>query len=341
MIILDQIEPWRKILRQNFTNTEKLTVFLCLDEKNQEKILRKQKFSLNLPLRLAQKIKKNDLNDPILKQFLPLSEETKTASHFLSDPVGDTNCRLSSKLLHKYQGRVLILVTSACAMHCRYCFRQNFEYAESNGFLFQEEIKLILEDSSIHEVILSGGDPLSLSNKQLQSLIEKLEAVPHVKRLRFHTRFPIGIPERIDEGLIEIFNNCKLQIWFVLHINHSQELDEEILSRVKKLQRTGAVILNQAVLLKGINDDAETLSHLFETLADHGILPYYLHQLDRVQGALHFEVEEEKGLELMQEISKKLSGYAVPKYVREIAGKEGKTPIIPENSPKGRLPVKD
>lgn len=326
-MILNQIEPWRKILRQNFTQVDKLISFLNLDEEKKHRVLKKPKFSLNLPLRLAKKIKKNDLNDPILRQFLPLEEEMALTPGFILDPVGDANCKLNPKLLHKYEGRVLLLLTSACAMHCRYCFRQNFDYAEPQGFLFEDEIKLISKDKSIHEVILSGGDPLSLSNQNLHSLIEKLDKIPHIKRLRFHTRFVIGIPERIDEGLLSIFNKTRLQIWLVLHINHVQELDEEIFLRVKELQKKGAVILNQSVLLKGINDDVKVLADLSEKLVDHGILPYYLHQLDQVQGASHFKVEEKKGLELIEALTKKLSGYAVPKYVQEIAGAPSKSPI--------------
>jgi len=321
------IAPWKKILRTNFTNVEKLASFLDLNEQSKELILKRSKFPLNLPLRLAEKINKNDLNDPILMQFLPTTEETKISNGFVNDPVGDSNCRSSSKLLHKYEGRVLLVTTSACAMHCRYCFRQNFDYDVSQNHLFADELQLIASDSTIHEVILSGGDPLSLSNDILKSLVEKLQQNTHIKRLRFHTRFPVGIPERIDEEFISIIENSGLQTWFVLHINHYNELDDEIFSRVKLLQRAGAIVLNQSVLLRGINDNADTLVKLSEMLIDRGILPYYLHQLDKVQGAAHFEVREEKGLQLIQEISKKLPGYGVPKYVREIEGEPNKTTI--------------
>lgn len=321
------LATWKKILRSNFTQVEKLAEFLCLDSDSKANILNKSKFVLNLPFRLAQKIKKNDLNDPILKQFLPTLEETHITEGFVKDPVGDSNCRSSAKLLHKYDGRVLLVTTSACAMHCRYCFRQNFDYDVSQNYKFTDELQLIAADETIHEVILSGGDPLSLSNDILRELIEKLENIPHIKRLRFHTRFPIGIPERIDEEFVNILYNSPLKTWFVLHINHPNELDNEIFSRIKRLQNAGVIVLNQSVLLRGVNDDVDTLVKLSELLVDHGILPYYLHQLDKVQGAAHFEVSEEEGLHLIREISKKLPGYGVPKYVREIEGEPNKTPI--------------
>ena len=246
---------------------------------------------------------------------------------FFIDPVGDKGFRSCSKLLHKYEGRVLLVTTGACAMHCRYCFRQNFDYATSTGFLFEEELGLIASDETIREVILSGGDPLSLSNPILKGLIHNLGKIKHVKRLRFHTRFPIGIPERIDDDFIEMIANCPCQVWFILHINHPNELDDDILAHVRLLQKTGAIVLNQSVLLRGVNDDADTLVMLSEKLVDNGILPYYLHQLDKVQGASHFEVSVDEGRQLIHAISKRLSGYAVPKYVREIEGEPGKTAL--------------
>lgn len=328
MLLLKNEKPvaWRIELRKNFTDWEKLADFLGLDFPQRAQIVKKSHFPLNLPLRLAEKIKKGTLEDPILKQFLPTIQENERVPGFVIDPVGDASCRQSPKLLHKYQGRVLLVATSACAMHCRYCFRQNFAY-ETGERLFIKEMELIEGDASIHEVILSGGDPLSLSDHVLDYLLSRISAVPHVKRIRFHTRFPIGIPERIDEGLLKVLEQCKTQMWFVLHANHPHELDEELFARVKSLQRLGIVVLNQSVLLKDVNDDEETLAELCETLANHGIIPYYLHQLDRVEGASHFEVSEEKGLALIHALTKRLSGYAVPKYVREIAGEPSKTPL--------------
>ncbi len=315
---------WKQILRQNFTNWEKLANFLELSEEQRQTILKKASFPLNLPLRLAQKIVKGTLEDPILQQFLPINQELVVIQKFSEDPIGDAACRKSAKLIHKYQGRVLLVCTSVCAMHCRFCFRQHFDY-EVKEKAFVNELKLIEEDQSIHEVILSGGDPLSLSNAVLSDLLESLSKMPHVKRIRFHTRFPIGIPERLDEEFLAILRNVPCQILFVTHINHARELDEVVLNKLKCLQKSGIVVLNQAVLLKGVNDNIEALEGLCELLVDNGVVPYYLHQLDRVQGAAHFEVSVETGLFLIEELAKRLPHYAVPKYVRENAGEPSKT----------------
>jgi EF-P beta-lysylation protein EpmB len=319
-----QVSRWKQILRRNMTQWEKLADFLELDQEQQKKILTYSKFPLNLPVRLAEKIVKGTLGDPILKQFLPTKDENQVQADYVLDPVGDTACRSEPKLLHKYEGRVLLVCTSACAMHCRYCFRQNFDY-EVKDNSFAKELARITSDGSIHEVILSGGDPLSLSERVLKKLLEELSIIPHVKRIRFHTRFPIGIPERIDDEFVAMIESLRQQVWFVFHINHVNELDDDIIIAFRKLQKIGCVLLNQAVLLKGVNDDVETLATLCETLVNVGVLPYYLHQLDRVQGAGHFEVREEQGKYLVEELTKRLPGYAVPKYVREIAGMPSKT----------------
>lgn len=315
---------WRQILRQNFVRWELLADFLNLTAQQRASILDKPRFPLNLPRRLAQKIAKGTLDDPILRQFLPTIEESKIVTGFGCDPVGDEVFRKGRKLLHKYDGRVLLVCTSACAMHCRYCFRQNFDYEiENNSFI--EELEEIQNDPSISEVILSGGDPLSLSNRTLQMLLYQISEIPHIRRIRFHTRFPIGIPERIDNDFIQLLNEVKCQIWFILHSNHPLELDQDVLHHLKKIQKLGIVVMNQSVLLRGVNDDHTTLKQLCEKLADNGIVPYYLHQLDRVAGAAHFEVSEEKGRALIQSLAAELSGYAVPKYVREDSGMPGKT----------------
>jgi EF-P beta-lysylation protein EpmB len=314
---------WRKIQQGNFTDWKRLTDFIQLDLPLPPS---KLKFPLNVPVRLAEKIVKSTPNDPVLRQFLPSLEENKKSPLFISDPVGDTQSRKAPKLLHKYQGRALLVSTSACAMHCRYCFRQHFDY-ETEDKSFAEELEYIQQDTSLKEIILSGGDPLSLSHRQLKSLIDSLSQIPHLKRLRFHTRFPIGIPERIDDAFLELLNTCRLQTFFVIHSNHPNEWDEEISAALKRVQRLGIPVLCQTILLKNVNDNADTLHAFFEFLVDQGILPYYLHQLDRVEGAAHFEVTEEQGKSLMQELTRSLSGYAVPRYVQEIAGESSKTQI--------------
>lgn len=317
--------PWRAILRTNFTKVELLADFLELSEEQRVQVILRPNFPLQVPFRLAQKMAKGSLDDPLVKQFLPTSQELVNHPLFVLDPVCDAAFQEGRKLLRKYEGRALLICTSACAMHCRYCFRQHFDYDSSKGF--EEELNQIEQDLSIHEVILSGGDPLSLSNETLTQLLGRLAKLPHIRRIRFHTRFPIGIPERIDEDFLNLIARLSQQVYFVIHCNHPRELDQGIFDRLKALQRLGCVILNQAVLLRGVNDDVGTLKQLAEQLVNQGIIFYYLHQLDRVQGAVHFEVEEEKGRFLLKEMAKQLSGYAIPKYVREVAGELSKTPL--------------
>lgn len=306
---------------------EKLANFLELSTADRARIDLKPNFTLNLPLRIANKIEKQNLQDPLLCQFLPLLDEKFEHPSFVQDPTSDISFCKTSKLLQKYPGRALLLCTSACAMHCRYCFRQNFDYDTSGG-LFENELEIIAKDSSLKEIILSGGDPLSLSNQTLQELLSKLAAIPHIKRIRFHSRFPIGIPERIDNEFVNILKAFPLQIWFVLHANHPKELDEDVLAAVAHLRKIGVVVLNQSVLLKGVNDSVNTLKELCERLVDHGVLPYYLHQLDPVSGTSHFHVPIEEGKRLISEIRKVLSGYAIPTYAAEIVGESSKTALF-------------
>ena len=323
---MNNISLWKQKLRENFTSWEKLADFLQLSDSHRSEILQRPNFPLNLPMRLAEKIKKATFDDPILKQFLPIKAEFTEQEGFVKDPTGDSLTRRSAKLLHKYEGRVLLIPTSACAMHCRYCFRKNFDY-EVTIKGFDNEVAMIRKDATIKEVILSGGDHLSLSNEQLKSLLRELSEIPHIKRLRFHTRFPIGIPERFDEELLQILRSIPQHIWMVIHVNHARELDDDILIALKKLPECGVSLLSQSVLLRGVNDSADELFNLFELLIDNGIMPYYIHQLDRVVGAAHFEVSEAEGLKLLDEVAKKLSGFGIPKYVREVSGEPYKVTV--------------
>jgi EF-P beta-lysylation protein EpmB len=307
---------WRQLQRESFTALDKVALFLELDPENKARLLSHKKFPLLLPRRLAAKIKKNDLKGPIAKQFLPVLEETFLQEGFVSDPVEDGSFRKTGKLLQKYQGRALILSTSVCAMHCRFCFRQNFSYEkEKSGF--EEELAYLKEDTSIHEVILSGGDPLSLSDEALKALFASLNELEHIRLVRFHSRFPIGIPERITEEFLEALTSCKKQIFFMLHVNHSEELDDDHFRAFKKIQCLGIPILTQTVLLKDVNDDKESLKTLFLLLVSHGLIPYYINHLDQVQGAGHFMVSKEKGLALLKELRSELPGYALPTFVEE------------------------
>lgn len=315
---------WRRIQRENITSLSELSLFLELSPEIEELLYKHPNFILNLPRRLASKIAKNSATDPLFLQFVPLQSEQKITPGFEDEPIQDKLFIRDAKLIHKYQGRALIITTGACAMHCRYCFRKNFAY-EGSDKSFAKEIEIAVNDSSIQEIILSGGDPLSLSDQTLEVLLKELSAISHLKRIRFHTRFPIGIPERITDSFLELLEKCPKQIWFVIHSNHCHEFDDDIWQALKKIQKLGIPILNQSVLLRGVNDNVYSLKDLSEALIDHGITPYYLHQLDRVQGSAHFEVSEQEGRELLKALSSQISGFGVPKYVREIPGQSGKT----------------
>jgi EF-P beta-lysylation protein EpmB len=310
---------WRSTQRANFTSISKLATHLQLPI-----AALSTPFPLNIPKRLVDKMSKGNLNDPLLKQFLPTKQEDVITAGFCKNPVGDHEAIQCGRLLHKYKGRVLLTATSACAMHCRYCFRRHFPYEKNNSLV--QELSYIANDPSIHEVILSGGDPLSLSDRALGALIQSLEEIPHLKLLRFHTRFPIGIPERITEDLVKMMHG-RLQRIVVIHSNHPLELDKDVINALQKL---GVPILNQSVLLKGVNDSVEILRELCLKLVCAGMIPYYIHQLDKVAGAAHFEVDPEKGLAIMEELQESLPGYAVPKYVQELAGKGCKTRVTSE-----------
>ncbi len=310
---------WRKIQKENFTHWEKLADFLELSDAHRQNLILRPRFPLNLPKRLAEKIQKSTLDDPILKQFVPLQEELLPTPGYLDEPLQDTSFRKTKKILHKYDGRALLLATSACAMHCRFCFRKNFPY-ETETIDFTQDLNYILQEKSINEIILSGGDPLSLNDTQLDTLFQAFDTMPHIKRIRFHSRFPIGIPERIDISFLQILKNSSKQIVFIIHCNHPKELDKDVASSLKKIQKIGIPILNQSVLLQGVNDNEQTLLELSETLVQAGILPYYLHVLDPVEGSAHFHVTDARAHELIQHLQKHTSGYAVPRLVREVPG---------------------
>jgi EF-P beta-lysylation protein EpmB len=318
---------WREIQRKNFTRLEPLADFLALSAPLRARLLGTPSFPLNLPQRLAEKITKNTLNDPILRQFIPLQEETLSTPGFVPDPLQDSMFRQSNKLLKKYDGRALLLATSACAMHCRFCFRQNFPYeTEDKGF--EKELSHLEKDTTISEIILSGGDPLSLSDETLAQLFLSLERIPHLRRIRFHTRFPIGIPERIDPSFLAILASSSKQVLFVIHCNHPKELDMDVTSALKTIQRLGIPTLNQSVLLRGVNDEEQTLLTLSEALLNAGVVPYYLHQLDLVKGAAHFSVSDERAFSLVKFLRENLPGYGVPRLVREEPHQPSKTLLL-------------
>ena len=283
-------------------------------------------FPLRVPLGFLARMRHGDPADPLLRQVLPVDAEMRLAAGFSFDAVGDGLARKAAGVIHKYQGRALLVVTGSCAIHCRYCFRRHFDYAGENAAQggWREAVAAIAADPSIEEVILSGGDPLSLSTAKLAELTAALAAIAHVRRLRIHSRLPIVLPERVDAELLHWLAALPWPLAFVVHANHANEFDASVDAALARLRGAGAHLLNQAVLLRGVNDDVETLAALSERGFDAGVLPYYLHQLDRVQGAAHFEVDDARALALRDELRARLPGYLVPRLVREVAGDSGK-----------------
>lgn len=288
-----------------------------------------QSFPLRVPRPYLARIKPGDPRDPLLLQVLPLKAENAAHSGYSNDPLGELGVNQTPGLLHKYAGRVLLIATSSCAIHCRYCFRRHFPYSDNRPGReqWQSSFDYIEANPDIQEVILSGGDPLATSNAYLSWLVEKLLAIPHVRRLRLHTRVPIMIPQRVDAPLLQLLGNRKQQIIMVLHANHAQEFDTEVDSACQRLRAVGIHLLNQSVLLAGINDSCEALCNLSERIFAAGVLPYYLHMLDKVNGAAHFAVPLTTARELISHLRATLPGYLVPRLVREEAGMMSKTPL--------------
>jgi len=279
-------------------------------------------FGLRVPQGYVARMRRRDAQDPLLRQVLPLHAETASHPNFRRDAVGDMAARREGGILHKYHGRALLITTGACAVHCRYCFRRHFPYNEVNAARasWRSALAQIAADESLEEIILSGGDPLSLSNTRLQSLIQALDGIPHVQRLRIHTRTAIVLPQRVDTGLLHCLQSSRLQIVVVVHANHAQELDDNVAEALGRLRASGACLLNQSVLLRGVNDDSQVLIDLSKHLFKLGVLPYYLHLLDKVEGAEHFDVPEQDARILWQNMAAGLPGYLVPKLAREQAG---------------------
>jgi len=286
-------------------------------------------FPLRVPQSYVDKMRYGDKNDPLLRQVFPLIDESIDQAGFVHDPVGDHAAITSPGMLQKYHGRALLLITGACAIHCRYCFRRHFPYNDSNPLAsqWQTTLESIKTDTSINEVIFSGGDPLSLSDNKLAKLVKQLEGISHIKRLRIHTRLPVVLPNRVDNELIAWINKTRLKVVMVIHANHANEIGDDVTHALEQLRQAGCQLLNQAVLLKGVNDSVENLVALSERLSEVNVMPYYLHLLDRVAGASHFDVPDEQGIELIAQIRTVLPGYLVPRLVREQQGECSKTVI--------------
>jgi EF-P beta-lysylation protein EpmB len=314
-------------VRQRLVNVNDLLGFLELDARSAPyKIIESEKFSFLVPLSFAERMRKRDWYDPLLLQVLPRFEESVEQEGFSADAVGDREAQAVPGLLHKYDSRVLLMSSSSCAVHCRFCFRRCYSFCSTIG---EPAWRYIGEHREVNEVILSGGDPLCLDPADLEYFTQRIIAVPHIKTVRIHARLPIADPGRITQAVVDIIsyvNSVKTCV-LVLHANHANELEGGCSRILTRFRATGALLLNQSVLLRGINDSVERQRDLSTALLDHGILPYYLHQLDRVQGTWHFEVDEETGKKLIKEMRERLPGYAVPRYVREIAGEKSKRSI--------------
>lgn len=286
-------------------------------------------FPLRVPRGFVARMRHGDPHDPLLRQVLPLDAEMRPVPGFTLDAVGDGAAKAGQGVIHKYAGRALLVATGSCAVHCRYCFRRHFPYAEETAAAggWREAIVAIAADPSIEEVLLSGGDPLSLATAKLAELTDALRELPHVRRLRLHTRLPIVLPERVDAELTGWLASLPWPVAIVVHANHANEFDASVDAAMRDLRATGATLLNQAVLLRGVNDDVDALAALAERSFDAGVLPYYLHQLDRVAGAAHFEVDDGTALALHAALVARQSGYLVPRLVREVAGDASKRAI--------------
>jgi EF-P beta-lysylation protein EpmB len=286
-------------------------------------------FGLKVPEAYLSRIRPGDPRDPLLRQVLPLGAELEPAAGYVADPLGEGGSMPVPGLLHKYRGRALLVVTGACPIHCRYCFRRHFPYAEANPAPqeWSAAIQWLGGNPEVHEVLLSGGDPLSLPDPRLGLLAQRLAAIPHLRRLRIHTRMPVVIPDRVTPGLLEWLTATRLQPVMVLHCNHPREIDARVGAALGRLREAGVTLLNQAVLLRGVNDAADTLAELSETLFAAGVLPYYLHLLDPVAGAAHFEVPADSARRLHTTIRDRLPGYLVPRLVEERPGAPAKLPL--------------
>jgi len=286
-------------------------------------------FPLMVPRSFLARMTPGDPDDPLLRQVLPLDDELQPVAGFVADAVSDASFRTVPGLLHKYQGRALMIAAGSCAVNCRYCFRRHYPYGDEPRRLddWEPALDQLRQDTSISELLLSGGDPLMLTDARLGQLVERLEAIPHLKRLRIHSRLPIVLPDRVTDRLLDLLTQSRLTPIVVVHSNHAAEVAVDCEAALRRLVRAGITVLNQAVLLRSVNDSVEALSDLSESLINTGVMPYYLHQLDRVAGTAHFEVDPAIGRRLIAELRTRLPGYAVPRYVQEIAGEPHKTII--------------
>jgi len=325
------VEHWQSVYARALTSPAQLLDALGLPASLLPGALAGQaQFPLRVPAGFVARMARGNPHDPLLRQILPLDAEVLPAEGFVDDPVGDMAAMPVPGVLHKYPGRVLLIATGACAVNCRYCFRRHFPYADANAASHHWDAALayIAADTSISEVILSGGDPLVLADHKLAELARRLADIPHLQRLRIHSRLPVVLPERINLEFLAWFTATGLKPVMVLHANHPAELDATVVAACNRMRSAGVALFNQSVLLQGVNDDAQVLCRLSEALFDAGVMPYYLHTLDPVRGASHFRVCPDRARGLAAEMTRLLPGYLIPKLVREDAGQASKTPLM-------------
>lgn len=325
-------EDWLQQLADVITEPAELLEYLALSDSPewQKGHDARRLFALRVPYAFARRMKKGDPNDPLLLQVMTSASEFIATPGYSTDPLEEQDDAIAVPgLLHKYINRALLLVKGGCAVNCRYCFRRHFPYQENQGNKanWRHALDYIRQQLELDEIIFSGGDPLMAKDHELAWLLDEIETIPHIKRLRIHSRLPVVIPARITEALTQRFSQSRLQILLVTHINHANEIDPELCDAMTRLKRANVTLLNQGVLLRGVNDNADTLAKLSNALFDAGIMPYYLHVLDRVQGAAHFMVPDDEARLIMRELMTKVSGYMVPKLTREIGGEPSKTTI--------------
>lgn len=329
-----EIQPWQQELATAITDVHELLSLLGLEEGDVVggvSLAAAGEFRLRVPRYFVGLMRRGDPEDPLLAQVLPRAAEKRVVEGYVKDPVADLAAACAHGILQKYQGRALMITTGACAVHCRYCFRRHFPYAEQSVLpQWQAALQTLHKRPDITELILSGGDPLSLADRRLSRLVRAAEEIPHLCRLRIHTRLPVVLPARITQRLADLLSDIRLQTVMVIHANHPNEITPELGQALGELRSRGTSLLNQAVLLKSVNDDADTLAELSESLLGIGVLPYYLHLLDPVAGAAHFDVPVERAQRLLEQLRSRLPGYLVPRLVRELAGQPFKVPIAPQ-----------
>ena len=319
---------WQTQLSEAITSVDELLSILKLESLRATVYVPKH-FELRVPRHFVAKMAIGDSNDPLLKQVLPDQKEQVSVTGYVADPLSENTQNPIKGLLHKYESRVLLTITGACAIHCRYCFRQHFDYSANMPTADAKDniINYIGEHPEINEVILSGGDPLNVTNRRLFAWLDTLESIPQLTTIRLHTRLPLVIPARLDTALLERLSQSRCRIVMVIHCNHANEIDASTSEYLQRAQAAGVTLLNQAVLLKGVNDDVETQVQLSQRLFASGVLPYYLHVLDKVAGAAHFDHDLQSSIDLYWSLLARLPGYLVPKLVRELPNRPFKVPI--------------